>query len=144
MSESAVTEPGVVSWNAPKQGRAPSPRWASGRMTRSPQGQDAWLANFADDADRGPVARSMFDEEGKGHHGAEARAISGHHDRPPSRASSSRSTTPSPARTNASTSASSTPRLPNGYRASTEGVFHYADERRGQDRSLRAFWEWTG
>ena len=37
--------------------------------------KEGWLANFADDGwIEDPVGPSMFDQEGKGHHGAEGRA----------------------------------------------------------------------
>src|SRR5947209_20117461 len=73
MTESAVTEPSVVRWNAPSRAAHPA-RDAAFRSYDAVirKDKDAWLANFADDGwIEDPVGPSMFDEEGKGHHGAD-------------------------------------------------------------------------
>jgi steroid delta-isomerase len=143
MSESAVTEPGVVIWNAPT--KAPHPaRDAAFRSYDAVLRKDkeGWLANFADDAwIEDPVGPSMFDEEGKGHHGAEARAnfwditigtiARFEFEINDSFACANECVNVGVIHTT----------LPNGYRASTEGVFHYTVNDEGKIRSLRAFWE---
>jgi ketosteroid isomerase-like protein len=143
MTESAVTEPSVVIWNAPS--RAPHPaRDAAFRSYDAVirQDKDAWLANFADEGwIEDPVGPSMFDEDGKGHHGADGRAA--FYDL----------TIATVARfvfeINDSFACANEcvnvgvihTTLSNGYRARCEGVFHYTVNDDGQLVSLRAFWE---
>jgi steroid Delta-isomerase len=143
MSESAVTEPSVVRWNAPSRAEHPA-RAAALRSYDAVLRKDkqAWLANFAEDGwIEDPVGPSMFDEEGNGHHGPEARARFWD------------ITIATVARFEFEINDSFVcanecvnvgvihTTLPNGYRASCEGVFHYTVDDDGKLRSLRAFWE---
>ncbi|MDT4912105.1 MAG: steroid Delta-isomerase [Pseudonocardiales bacterium] len=143
MTESAVTEPSVVRWNAPS--RAPHPaRDAAFRSYDAVirKDKEAWLANFADDGwIEDPVGPSMFDEEGKGHHGADGRAhfydltiatvARFEFEINDSFACASECVNVGVIHTT----------LSNGYRARCEGVFHYTVNDEGKIRSLRAFWE---
>jgi hypothetical protein len=132
-----------VHWNAPT--RAPHPaRDAAFRSYDAVlrKDKDAWLANFAADGwIEDPVGPSMFDEAGTGHHGPEGRArfwdltiatierfafeIND------SFACAAECVNVGVIHTT----------LPNGYQASTEGVFHYTVDEAGKLVSLRAFWE---
>jgi steroid Delta-isomerase len=139
----AATSPSVLDWRAPT--RAPHPaRDAAFRSYDAVIRQDkqAWLANFAADGwIEDPVGPSMFDEEGKGHHGPEGRAhfwdltigtidrfVFEIHD---SFACANECVNIGVIHTT----------LPDGYQASTEGVFHYVVDGEGKIVSLRAFWE---
>lgn len=130
-------------WHAPT--RAPHPaRDAAFRSYDAVmrKDKDAWLANFAADGwIEDPVGPSMFDEGGKGHHGPEGRArfwdltiatierfVFEIND---SFACADECVNVGVIHTT----------LPNGYRASTEGVFHYTVDEAGKLVSLRAFWE---
>ena len=130
-------------WNAPT--RAPHPaRDAAFRSYEAVlrKDKDAWLANFAADGwIEDPVGPSMFDEAGKGHHGPDGRArfwdltiatierfVFEIND---SFARAAECVNVGIIHTT----------LPNGYQASTEGVFHYTVNDEGKLRSLRAFWE---
>ena len=130
-------------WNAPT--RAPHPaRDAAFRSYEAVlrKDKDAWLANFAADGwIEDPVGPSMFDEAGKGHHGPDGRArfwdltiatierfVFEIND---SFACAAECVNVGIIHTT----------LPNGYRASTEGVFHYTVDEGGKLVSLRAFWE---
>jgi steroid delta-isomerase len=143
MSESAVTEPGVVIWNAPTRAAHPA-RDAAFRSYEAVLRKDkeAWLANFADDGwIEDPVGPSMFDAEGKGHRGAEGRAhfwdiTIGTIARFEFEINDSFACANECANVGVIHTT-----LPNGYRASTEGVFHYTVNDEGKILSLRAFWE---
>ncbi len=143
MSESAVAEPGVVIWNAPTKAEHPAREAAFRSYDAVIRGdKQAWLANFADDGwIEDPVGPSMFDEEGKGHHGAEGRA----HFWDITIATIARfefEINDSFACANECVNVGVIhTTLPNGYRASTEGVFHYTVNDEGKIVSLRAFWE---
>jgi hypothetical protein len=135
--------PGEVRWKAPS--RAPHPaRDAAFRSYDAvlTKDKDAWLANFAEDGwIEDPVGPSMFDEQGKGHHG------------PAARSNFWDITIATVARfefeiddsfvcanecVNVGTIFLT---LANGYRSACEGVFHYTVDDAGKLLSLRAFWE---
>jgi steroid delta-isomerase len=138
-----VTEPSVVHWNAPSRAAHPA-RDAAFRSYDAVLRKDkeAWLANFAEDGwIEDPVGPSMFDQEGKGHHGSEGRA----HFWDLTIAIVARfefeindSFVCANECVNVGTIHTT---LANGYRASCEGVFHYTVNDEGKLRSLRAFWE---
>jgi steroid delta-isomerase len=135
--------PSVLHWNAPT--RAPHPaRDAAMRSYDAVirKDKDAWLANFADDGwIEDPVGPSIFDEEGEGHHGAAGRArfwdltiatiARFELEINDSFACANECVNVGVIHTT----------LPNGYRSSCEGVFHYTVDETGKIRSLRAFWE---
>jgi ketosteroid isomerase-like protein len=139
----SVPEPSEIDWRAPS--RAPHPaRDAAFRSYDAVIRKDkaAWLANFAADGwIEDPVGPSMFDPEGNGHHGPDGRAnfwditigtiarfVFEIHD---SFACANECVNVGVIHTT----------LTNGYRASTEGVFHYTVDDAGKIVSLRAFWE---
>lgn len=104
--------------------------------------KDEWLELFAVDACiEDPVGPSMFDEEGKGHHGREG--ISAFWDMTVA------ITERMEFAINDSFAAGSevanigtiTAFLPGGMRVDTEGVFVYRVDENGLIKSLRAFWE---
>jgi ketosteroid isomerase-like protein len=140
-----VTEfgPSEVRWNAPS--RAPHPaRDAAFRSYDAVlrKDKDGWLANFAEDGwIEDPVGPSMFDEDGKGHHGPEALA----HFWDITIASVARfefEITDSFVCANECVNVGTIyTTLPNGSRLACEGVFHYTVDDAGKLRSLRAFWE---
>jgi hypothetical protein len=135
--------PGEVRWNAPSRAAHPA-RDAAFRSYAAVIAQDkeAWLANFAEDGwIEDPVGPSMFDAEGKGHHGPEARSKFWD------------MTIATVARfefeindsfvcanecVNVGTIFLT---LANGYRSACEGVFVYRVNDAGELLSLRAFWE---
>ena len=135
--------PSEIRWNAPS--RAPHPaRDAAFRSYDAVLRKDkeGWLANFADDGwIEDPVGPSMFDEEGKGHHGAAGRAhfwdltigtvARFEFDIRDSFACANECVNVGTIHTT----------LSNGYRAACEGVFHYTVNDEGKLLSLRAFWE---
>jgi steroid delta-isomerase len=143
MSEPVLTEPSVVRWNAPTD--APHPARAAALRSYDAvlrKDKAAWLANFADDGwIEDPVGPSMFDQEGKGHHGADGRA----HFWDITIATVARfefEINDSFACANECVNVGVIhTTLSNGYRASCEGVFHYTVNDEGKLRSLRAFWE---
>jgi steroid delta-isomerase len=136
-------EPSTLDWRAPSRADHPA-RNAAFRSYDAVIRQDkaAWLANFADDGwIEDPVGPSMFDKEGKGHHGADGRAnfwditiatiarfVFEIND---SFACADECVNVGVIHTT----------LPNGYQASTEGAFHYRVNDEGKIVSLRAFWE---
>ena len=137
-----MIESDALTWNAP-DGDHPA-RHASQRSAATvARGiKEDWLALFAPDAVvEDPVGPSMFDPEGKGHHGKEGiaafwdLAIAGverfefaMHD---SFAAGSECA-------NVGTISAF---LPGGMRVDTEGVFVYRVGEDGLIRSVRAFWE---
>jgi hypothetical protein len=135
--------PSEVRWRAPSKAAHPA-RDAAFRSYDAVLRKDkaAWLANFAADGwIEDPVGPSMFDQEGKGHHGADARAnfwditIA-------TVARFEFDITDSFACANECVNVGTIyTTLPNGYRAACEGVFHYTVNDAGELLSLRAFWE---
>jgi steroid delta-isomerase len=138
-----ATQQSRLDWRAPTRDPHPA-RDAAFRSYDAviAKDKDAWLANFADDGwIEDPVGPSMFDEEGKGHHGADGRAhfwditigtidtfVFEIND---SFACANECVNVGVIHTT----------LPNGYGAATEGVFHYVVNDDGKIVSLRAFWE---
>lgn len=138
-----MTAPSIVDWQAPSRAAHPA-RDAAFRSYDAVirKDKDAWLANFAEDGwIEDPVGPSVFDPDGVGHHGAEARA----HFWDITIGTISRfvfEIRDSFACANECVNVGVIhTTLANGYRASTEGVFHYTVDGAGKIRSLRAFWE---
>lgn len=104
--------------------------------------KDTWLTLFAPDAVvEDPVGPSMFDAEGKGHHGREGIAAFwdmtiGMTERMEFDIRDSFAAGDEVANVGTITAF-----LPGGMRADTEGVFVYRVGEDGLIRSLRAFWE---
>ena len=138
-----TTEASHVDWRAP--GRAGHPaRDAAFRSYDAVirKDKEAWLANFADDGwIEDPIGPSVFDPEGKGHHGPEARAhfwditiatmsrfVFEIHD---SFVSGDECANVGVIHTTSD----------NGWTASTAGVFTYKVNDEGKIVSLRAYWE---
>ncbi|QWF83482.1 nuclear transport factor 2 family protein [Amycolatopsis sp. CA-230715] len=104
--------------------------------------KEEWLALFAPDAViEDPVGPSMFDEEGKGHHGREG--ISAFWDLTIANVErfvftirDSHAVGDEVANVGTITTF-----LPGGYRVDTDGVFVYRVGEDGLVRSMRAFWE---
>jgi ketosteroid isomerase-like protein len=143
MTDSTVSEPSTFDWRAPSRADHPA-RDAALRSYDAVirRDKEAWLANFAENGwIEDPVGPSMFDEEGKGHHGAEGRArfwditigtiARFEFEINDSFVCANECVNVGVIHTT----------LPNGYRASTEGVFHYTVNEDGRILSLRAFWE---
>jgi steroid delta-isomerase len=132
-----------LDWRAPSKAAHPA-RDAALRSYDAVirQDKDAWLANFADDGwIEDPVGPSVFDPEGKGHHGAEGRArfwditigtmsrfVFEIHD----------SFVAGDECANVGTIHTTSH---NGWTASTAGVFVYKVDAAGKIVSLRAYWE---
>lgn len=131
-----------VDWSAP-DGEHPA-RTASRRsMDAVSRGaKDEWLALFAPDAVvEDPVGSSIFDPDGKGHHGTDAisafwDATIGNADRIAFSVQDSFAAGDEVANVGTITSF-----LPDGSRLDAEGVFVYRVGSDGLIRSLRAFWE---
>ncbi|MBO0878483.1 MAG: nuclear transport factor 2 family protein [Pseudonocardia sp.] len=131
-----------VDWSAP-DGEHPA-RTASRRsMDAVSRGaKDEWLALFAPDAVvEDPVGSSIFDPDGKGHHGTDAisafwDATIGNADRIAFSVRDSFAAGDEVANVGTITSF-----LPDGSRLDAEGVFVYRVGSDGLIRSLRAFWE---
>jgi ketosteroid isomerase-like protein len=104
--------------------------------------KDTWLTLFAADAVvEDPVGPSMFDTEGKGHHGHEGIAAFwdltiGMTERMQFDIRDSFAAGDEVANVGTITAF-----LPGGMRVDTEGVFVYRVDEHGLIRSLRAFWE---
>jgi steroid Delta-isomerase len=143
MTSTTEFGPSEVRWNAPSRAAHPA-RDAAFRSYDAvlKKDRDAWLANFAEDGwIEDPVGPSMFDQEGKGHHGPDARAnfwditigtvARFEFDITDSFACANECVNVGTIYTT----------LPNGYRAACEGVFHYTVNDDGKLVSLRAFWE---
>ncbi|NKQ56780.1 SnoaL-like domain-containing protein [Amycolatopsis sp. K13G38] len=104
--------------------------------------KDEWVSLFAPDGVvEDPVGPSMFDEEGKGHHGREG--ISGFWDLAIAKVErfdfvmrDSHAAGDEVANVGTITSY-----LPGGYRVDTDGVFVYRVDAEGLVVSMRAFWE---
>ncbi|MEV6236127.1 nuclear transport factor 2 family protein [Lentzea sp. NPDC051838] len=104
--------------------------------------KDAWLALFAEDAVvEDPVGPSMFDAEGKGHHGKEA--ISAFWDMTIANVERFEFAMHDSfaAGSECANVGTITAHLPGGARIDTEGVFVYNVGEDGLIKSLRAFWE---
>jgi steroid delta-isomerase len=104
--------------------------------------KQAWLALFAPGAVvEDPVGPSLFDPEGKGHHGHEG--ISAFWDKTIGLTERMRFDIRDSfaAGDEVANVGTITAFLPNGMRVDTEGVFVYRVDERGLIRSLRAFWE---
>lgn len=133
----------TVIWNAPSKAAHPA-RDASLRSYDAVcrKDKDAWLALFAEDGwIEDPVGVSMFDPDGRGHHGVDGRSAFwdltiGTVERfvfeiDDSFAAGSECVNVGTIRTT----------LPGGYHVDTEGVFVYRVDGDGRLVSLRAFWE---
>jgi steroid delta-isomerase len=134
----------VIEWNAPsKQSHPARDASLASYDAVSRKDKDAWLALFADDATiEDPVGPSMFDPEGNGHRGAEARSkfwdltigpverfVFEIHD---SLAAGNECANVARFHTT----------LSNGYTAYTDCVVIYRVDEAGKIESLRAIWEW--
>ncbi|HKN51693.1 MAG TPA: nuclear transport factor 2 family protein [Amycolatopsis sp.] len=131
-----------VSWDTAAE-QPPARRAAFASMTAVSQGdKDGWLSLFAPDGVvEDPVGPSMFDAEGKGHHGHDGIAafwdltianverfefvIRDSH----------------AAGDEVANVGTITTYLPGGYRVDTDGVFVYRVGENGLITSMRAFWE---
>lgn len=138
-----TTEASYVDWRAPSRASHPA-RDAAFRSYDAVirKDKEAWLANFAEDGwIEDPIGPSVFDPEGQGHHGPEARAhfwditigtmarfVFEIHD----------SFVSGDECANVGVIHTTTE---NGWTASTEGVFTYRVDADGKIVSLRAFWE---
>ncbi|GLY67148.1 nuclear transport factor 2 family protein [Amycolatopsis taiwanensis] len=101
-----------------------------------------WLSLFASTAViEDPVGPSMFDPEGKGHHGHDG--ISAFWDLAIAKVERFRFTIRDShaAGTEVANVGTITTFLPGGYRVDTDGVFVYRVDEAGLIRSMRAFWE---
>jgi steroid delta-isomerase len=133
----------IVDWRAPS--RASHPARDAGFASYDAvcrKDKAGWLALFAEDGWIGdPVGKSVFDPDGVGHHGADARSkfwdltianvdqfVFEIHD--------------SFAAGNECANVGVIHTTMHGYRVSTEGVFKYRVDDDGKLVSLRAFWEW--
>ncbi|MET7998730.1 nuclear transport factor 2 family protein [Amycolatopsis sp. NPDC005232] len=131
-----------VSWDVDAD--QPPARLASFRsMTSVAAGdKDGWLALFAPDAVvEDPVGPSMFDEQGKGHHGREGIGAFwdltiAHVERFEFVIRDSFA-----AGAECANIGTITTYLPGGYRVDTDGVFVYRAGEDGLITSMRAFWE---
>jgi len=104
--------------------------------------KDEWIALFAPDAViEDPVGRSMFDPEGKGHHGHEG--ISAFWDMAiaPVHRFEFAMVDSFAAGDEVANVGTISAFLPGGMRVDTEGVFVYRVGKDGLIRSMRAFWE---
>jgi ketosteroid isomerase-like protein len=131
-----------VSWDTGKE-QPPARRAAFASMTAVTAGDKAaWLALFAPDAVvEDPVGPSMFDAEGKGHHGPEGISAFwdmtiGNVERFEFVIRDSHAAGDEVANVGTITTY-----LPGGYRVDTDGVFVYRVGEDGLIRSMRAYWE---
>ncbi|HUQ61113.1 nuclear transport factor 2 family protein [Lentzea sp.] len=132
----------AVSWNASKtETPARVASWRSmDAVTRG--AKDEWLALFAADAVvEDPVGPSMFDAEGKGHHGKEAIAAFWDLAIAPVERFEFAMHDSFAAGSECANVGVITAFLPGGARVDTEGVFVYNVGEDGLIRSMRAFWE---
>jgi steroid delta-isomerase len=131
-----------VSWDTEKE-QPPARRAAFASMTAVTAGdKDAWLALFAPDAVvEDPVGPSMFDAEGKGHHGPEG--ISAFWDMTIGNVEHFEFVIRDShaAGDEVANVGTITTYLPGGYRVDTDGVFVYRVGEDGLIRSMRAYWE---
>ena len=131
-----------VSWD-PAAEQPPARRAAFASMTAVAAGdKDGWLALFAPDGVvEDPVGPSMFDAEGKGHHGREGIAAFwdltiGNVERFEFVVHDSHA-----AGDECANVGTITTYLPGNYRVDTDGVFVYRVDESGLITSMRAFWE---
>ncbi|MDQ2795592.1 MAG: nuclear transport factor 2 family protein [Actinomycetota bacterium] len=140
MPETTASE---LRWSAPSRAAHPARDAALASydaVTR--KDKQAWLANFAEDGwIEDPVGTSIFDKEGKGHHGAAGRAnfwdiTIGTMSRFVFEIRDSFVSGDECANVGTIHTTSA-----NGWTASTDGVFVYKVDAAGKIVSLRAFWE---
>jgi steroid delta-isomerase len=142
-SDTAVAEPSYLDWRAPSRTDHPA-RNAALRSYDAVirKDKEAWLANFAADGwIEDPVGPSIFDPDGNGHHGAEGRArfwdiTIGTMSRFVFEIQDSFVSGDECANVGVIHTTS-----PNGWTASTAGVFVYRVDQDGKIVSLRAYWE---
>ncbi|MFE5502114.1 nuclear transport factor 2 family protein [Amycolatopsis japonica] len=131
-----------VCWD-PAAEQPPARRAAFASMTAVTAGdKSAWLGLFAGDAVvEDPIGKSMFDEEGKGHHGHDG--ISAFWDKTIANVERFRFTIRDShaAGDEVANVGTITTYLPGGYRVDTDGVFVYRVREDGLIVSMRAFWE---
>ncbi|WP_410583398.1 nuclear transport factor 2 family protein [Amycolatopsis sp. lyj-108] len=131
-----------VCWD-PAATQPPARRAAFRSMTAVTAGDKAaWLELFADDAVvEDPIGPSMFDEEGKGHHGHDG--ISAFWDKTIANVDRFQFTIRDShaAGDEVANVGTITTYLPGGYRVDTDGVFVYRVREDGLIVSMRAFWE---
>ncbi|MFD5250013.1 nuclear transport factor 2 family protein [Amycolatopsis sp. NPDC058340] len=131
-----------VCWD-PATEQPPARQAAFRSMTAVTAGDKAaWLALFAGDAVvEDPIGKSMFDEEGKGHHGHDG--ISAFWDKTIANVERFRFTIRDShaAGDEVANVGTITTYLPGGYRVDTDGVFVYRVREDGLIVSMRAFWE---
>ncbi|ANN19699.1 ketosteroid isomerase [Amycolatopsis orientalis] len=131
-----------VCWD-PAVTQPPARQAAYRSMTAVTAGdKTAWLELFAGDAVvEDPVGRSMFDEEGKGHHGHDG--ISAFWDKTIGCVERFQFTIRDShaAGDEVANVGTITTDLPGGYRVDTDGVFVYRVREDGLIVSMRAFWE---
>ncbi|MFD6070853.1 MULTISPECIES: nuclear transport factor 2 family protein [Amycolatopsis] len=131
-----------VCWD-PATEQPPARRAAFRSMTAVTAGdKPAWLELFAGDAVvEDPIGRSMFDEEGKGHHGHDG--ISAFWDKTIANVERFQFTIRDShaAGDEVANVGTITTYLPGGYRVDTDGVFVYRVREDGLIVSMRAFWE---
>ncbi|MGK4592939.1 nuclear transport factor 2 family protein [Amycolatopsis sp. w19] len=131
-----------VCWD-PATEQPPARRAAFRSMTAVTAGDKAaWLELFAGDAVvEDPIGRSMFDEEGKGHHGHDG--ISAFWDKTIANVERFQFTIRDShaAGDEVANVGTITTYLPGGYRVDTDGVFVYRVREDGLIVSMRAFWE---
>jgi ketosteroid isomerase-like protein len=131
-----------VSWDLDAE-QPPARRAAFASMTAVSNGdKDGWLALFAPDGVvEDPVGPSMFDAEGKGHHGREG--ISAFWDLTIANVERFEFVIRDShaAGDEVANVGTITTYLPGGYRVDTDGVFVYRVGEDGLIKSMRAFWE---
>ncbi|MFP5253001.1 MAG: nuclear transport factor 2 family protein [Actinomycetes bacterium] len=132
----------AVTWNAPDEDHPARRASQRSAATVARGAKEDWLALFASDAVvQDPVGPSMFDPEGKGHHGHEGigafwdLAIAGV-ERFHFTIEDSFANGDSCANVGTITSV-----LADGTRVDTEGVFVYRVDEQGRITSIRAHWE---
>lgn len=140
---SGRTTDSVIEWKAPS--RAPHPaRDASiaSYEAVSRKDKDAWLALFADGGwIEDPVGRSVFDEDGRGHHGPDARAAFWDLTIAPVERFVFEIKDSFAAGNECANYATFHTTLANGYSACTDMVVVYRVDDAGKIVSLRALWE---
>lgn len=134
----------TVEWHAPSKASHPA-RDASlaSYAAVSRKDKDAWLALFADDAIiEDPVGPSMFDPDGKGHRGPQARSDFWDLTIAPVERFVFEIHDSFAAGNECANVARFHTTLANGYTAYTDCVVTYRVDDVGKIESLRAIWEW--